>query len=232
MGTTRKQRRQAQPTADESLPTLHSSQIPMAQPDRSGPKGKTLYDLAAEREAELVARADKINAERTAKLPPDARMKRLEEQRATAAEEEREQEDLDHVLTTFTYAVTLCMLHFTLSVLVHHQYAQDMVPWSKLLVSSVWPLLPVLLVLIYLAHTRAAKRWDVPRQAVFAIASILSGCRLVRMGNEDAYLAVMKNAPPMGILWVWCVVEMKLLWGIGSLGAVAGWAVWRGYGLW
>lgn len=65
------------------------------------------------------------------------------------------------------------------------------------------------------------------RQAVFFVMSIVSGCYLIYITNTYGYLAVMKRAPPLGVLWLWAVVEMELTWAVSSL-AVAGFFLWQG----
>jgi len=44
-------------------------------------------------------------------------------------------------------------------------------------------------------------------------------------------MAVMKQAPPLGCLWVWSVIELDLLWAVLSL-AGAGLFLWiKGYSI-
>jgi len=49
-----------------------------------------------------------------------------------------------------------------------------------------------------------------------------AGCHLIYSSNEEAYFAVMKRAPPLGTLWVWSVIEMKLEVAVLSVGVVGG----------
>lgn len=41
----------------------------------------------------------------------------------------------------------------------------------------------------------------------------------------------MKQAPALGVLWVWTVVRMDLMWAIGGLGVVGGVRWWRDEGI-
>ena len=59
------------------------------------------------------------------------------------------------------------------------------------------------------------------RQAVFFLASVGAGCYLIHVSNRFGYLAVMKQAPPLGCLWLWAVVELDLPWAVLSLAAAA-----------
>ncbi|KAL1957257.1 hypothetical protein VTO42DRAFT_6163 [Malbranchea cinnamomea] len=69
-----------------------------------------------------------------------------------------------------------------------------------------------------------------PRNFFFLFVSFLLGARLIAISNDAGYYAVMKKAPPIGTLWVWCVLEMAP--GFAALGLVVplGWAVlYKGY---
>lgn len=71
-------------------------------------------------------------------------------------------------------------------------------------------------------------RYQAPlRQAIFFAASCVAGCYLIHISNEYGYLSIMKQAPPVGCLWLWAVVEMDLRWAVPSL-AVAGAFMWQG----
>lgn len=73
-----------------------------------------------------------------------------------------------------------------------------------------------------------ALRYQRPlRQAVFFAMSIATGCYLIFISNTYSYLATMKQAPPLGCLWLWAVVELDLLMGVASL-AVAAAFLWQG----
>lgn len=66
----------------------------------------------------------------------------------------------------------------------------------------------------------------------FLAVSIFLGTRLIAISNDARYYAVMKKAPPIGTLWVWCVLEMSP--GFAALGLLApmSWAVfYKGYGI-
>ena len=77
-----------------------------------------------------------------------------------------------------------------------------------------------------------AQRYQSPlRQAIFFATSVAAGCYLIHVTNTFSYLAVMKQAPPLGCLWVWSVIEMDLPWATLSL-AGAGFFLWsRGYSI-
>ncbi|KAL9623732.1 MAG: hypothetical protein Q9160_001962 [Pyrenula sp. 1 TL-2023] len=153
---------------------------------------------------------------------------------------------LPPLLDTLLTSLTLTLLHFTLSLLSAHQYALS-IPFLQLFLTSLLLALPVLTFLVHLAHGHVVRvpyltppnpspsnnaAAPLALQAVFLLTATVSGCRLISVTNEAGYYAVMKKAPPIGVLWVWSVMEM----GLG--GAVAGvvgpgvYAWWWGYRIW
>ncbi|SPQ26184.1 f78e3a27-f1e0-46e1-abde-d39187675815 [Thermothielavioides terrestris] len=200
------------------------SNLKLKQPDRSGPTEKTLLQLAEERGLfeQAKKREDEIGkkAGKTAISRP-------------AGDEDGDEAGLppavERVLETLLWAVSLAMLHFTLDVLVHHQYSIDRIVWPK-----VWArfgqALFVFGLLIYVFHPHAANPRLVPglaprfqsalRQAIFLAASISTGCYLIHITNTSGYMAVMKQAPSVGCLWVWpSPANTKLDVGVGSAAA-------------
>lgn len=51
---------------------------------------------------------------------------------------------------------------------------------------------------------------DALRQWIFFFMSIVSGCYIIYITNEFSYLAVLKQAPTLGCLWLWAVIELPL----------------------
>lgn len=98
------------------------SSIKLKQPDRAGPSEKTLLQLADERG--LFEEAQKKEASNKKK-------------RATQKEQPEDEAELElppaveRTFETLLWAVSLTMLHFTLDVLVQHQYSADRVVWPK-----------------------------------------------------------------------------------------------------
>ncbi|KAI9795704.1 MAG: hypothetical protein M1833_006873 [Piccolia ochrophora] len=178
----RKERRQAAKT------------LKLAQPDRSGPKGKTLLDLAEERRSQLEG--------------------------GTPFEKDVPEEDdpIEDPIGPFGeavfFSISLTMLHFTLDVLVHNQYKQDF-DW-RLIVRRTATTFPILLGLVYTLRPRNKSK-PLVLQLFFLLLSAVSGCYLIYASNDEPYFAVMKRAPPLGTLWVWSVIELQLVYAIFSL---------------
>ncbi|EQK98663.1 deacetylase-like protein [Ophiocordyceps sinensis CO18] len=187
--------------------------IKLRMPDRSAPSQKTLLDLAQERHLfQQAATRDHDAALSSPTIPPGA----------------------DRLLEAALWTVTLAMLHFTFDVLVQHQYANEIV-WPAVCTraAKAWT---VFLFLFYCLHPHHSTPVLLPglplrhqprlRQAVF-FAGGPSGCRLIYVSNTYGYLATMKQAPPLGCLWLWAVVELDLPLAVLSL-VLAALFLWRG----
>lgn len=188
--------------------------LPLAQPDRSGPKGESLLDLAAKRQAELDAAKPAASGGQTPRPTPPT----------TPVDADRDDEALANACI---YAITLSMVHFTLDVLVYHQYAQFM-EWNGIF-RRIATILPSFGVIVYILHTRSALKLRWLRQVLFFLFSCGAGCYLIRTGNEEAYIAVMRRAPPLGTLLIWSFIEMDLPFGVASLLMIGGYLWWKGY---
>ena len=164
---------------------------------------------------------------------------------------------LDTLLSSFPLAA----LNFTLSFLAAHQFAQE-IHLQRLIFDAVLIAFPALTVLIHFAHghiisfpaitkcesgkndmkndatddsgSSSLKTLFEPtvRNFVFLIVSILLGARLIAISNDATYYAVMKKAPPVGTLWVWCVLEMSPGFAAFGLLVPMSWAIfYKGYGI-
>ncbi|KAJ5496712.1 hypothetical protein N7463_008699 [Penicillium fimorum] len=70
------------------------------------------------------------------------------------------------------------------------------------------------------------------RTLVFLPAAALLGAHLIAITNGEPYYAVMKKAPAVGTIWIWCILELSF--GAAVLGALGPlvWGVWwMGYGI-
>jgi len=109
------------------------SNIKLKQPDRSGPSEKTLLQLAEERG--LFDQAKKRESEIGKKAAPSP----VPIARPAGSQDNDDDDDAglppaaERVLETLLWSVSLAMLHFTLDVLVHHQYSVDSIVWPKVI---------------------------------------------------------------------------------------------------
>jgi hypothetical protein len=194
------------------------AKIKLAHPDRSGPdpSRETLLDIAEKRGL--------LKAQQAAEEGLDDSGEPL----------------VGRLGESILWSISLTMLHFTLDVLVANQYAVA-IKWpvliartaqafpSKLHSSTSRGVLtdPVILFFFYSFHHHQSPPILLPRlppriqpllhQLLFFVSSITAGCYLIYITNMHGYYAVMKQAPPLGCLWIWSVIELDIFWATGSL---------------
>jgi len=200
--------------------TSSAASIPLTQPDRSGPdpSRETLLDIAEKRGL-------------------------LDDERQPAAEEDEADSGKDEEIVfgrafeALLWSISLTMVHFTLDVLVYHQYAVAL-KWPVVISRSLQAF-PVIFFLIYTLHPHPIPSVILPQsnfypevlgQIFFFAGSIAAGCYLIYISNVHGYLAIMKRAPPVGCMWIWSVVELNLPWAVGSLACCGAFLWWNGYG--
>ncbi|KAF2188925.1 hypothetical protein K469DRAFT_73043 [Zopfia rhizophila CBS 207.26] len=184
----------------------------LKHPDRSGPKGKTLFELAEERQREL-------NKGNPAKA-------NLDEDNTPPGERPFNDEDpIGPFGNAILYSVSLATLHLTLDVVVYSQYREDVI-WSEIL-QRAGKVLPIFFVVVYLLRVEISMRFPTIRNLFFLVVSIAAGCYMIYSGNVNGYFYIMKTAPPIGALWVWSVVEMNLYYALVSVVAVVGYLWWN-----
>ncbi|PNS19346.1 Polyphosphoinositide phosphatase [Sphaceloma murrayae] len=245
----------AKASGEKFQPLTSASAIPMAHPDYSAPKTRTLFDIAAERN-ELFAKGQPFSPVHGDGLARDENGRVLLPAKDSSATTTTTTTTTNGVTTTekgprsegledtgteapdddpigplgesIFYAISLSMLHFTLSLLVHNQYASRP--------PTLWPLAgetmkaaPFLWVFIYGLKCEVVARWARVKQGIHFVLGVGAGCYLLWIGNRAGYLAVMKRAPPVGTVWVWSVIEMKLEWAVVSLVACIGYLWWNGF---
>jgi len=163
---------------------------------------------------------------------------------------------LPPLLDTILLSLPLTTLHLTLGYLAAHQYAEtiDLPKLFKESVTTAFPLLTLFVHLAH-GHIisfgkRGSTKDPVPslfpltadkrnfsflRRIVFPpalrtlfflpVAAVL-GAHLIAITNGDPYYAVMKKAPAVGTIWIWCILELSF--GAAVLGALGPliWGVW------
>lgn len=204
----RKERRAAAKGSGKPVePPNTTPKIKLAQPDRSKPKGKTLLDIYEERK-ELLERGQPFDAKYEDFKPRGESGNILE---AGLGDDE----PIGPVGNAVFWAICLTMFHFMLDVLVYNQYAQEVI-WSAIWKRS-GTILPILFLVIYIMRSDLAMKFRTPRQLLFFAAAISAGCYLIHAGNKLDYFAVMKQAPPLGALWVYSVIELDLPYAAASV---------------
>ncbi|KAL9578407.1 MAG: hypothetical protein Q9212_005738 [Teloschistes hypoglaucus] len=197
--------------------------IPLARPKQQTPKGKTLLELAEERQLLQRSKNESPPSFTTTRINPDG----------SVTEEVSRTIDLSATpyLDVFLYTTSLTLLHFTLTLLVHHQYATERPSVLPIFLSSTIfsPAPWLILLLVGLLHPQASNAY---MQVIFAGMAIFAGSWLVQASNDDPYLAVMKKAPALGTLWVWGIVELRWDVAVACLMVTGGWGWWKGYAFW
>lgn len=229
-GSNRKERRAQAQAKSKSTATSHDCDL--ARPSRAPPTSKTLLEIAAERQ--LLGHKGKdsamdISSVTTTTINPDGSLSEPLDISNTDLDPELDAAPTPY-LDIFLYTSTLICLNFTLTFLIHYQYAPSPPKVLSLFLSTTIfsPTPLIILLLVTTLHHRAAHPLV---QVLFAAMSVFSGGWLVHASNEDPYLAVMKKAPALGTLWVWATVEMRWEWAAACLGLVGGWGWWEGYAL-
>ncbi|KLJ09415.1 hypothetical protein EMPG_15185 [Blastomyces silverae] len=166
----RKERRAAQASSAAGDDGFDLASIPLSRPPTNNPsqkpKAKTLYELAAEREAELGRSRSKTSLKpppgaEFVTISPEGEIVRVSDSKSTAnnlhsnptsADDETDvDEPIPPLPDTILLSLPLSVLHLTLSFLAAHQYAQD-IPLRKLIQNTIFVAFPVLTFVIHLAH--------------------------------------------------------------------------------
>jgi hypothetical protein len=246
----RRQHRAAASTSGSAKTTSITSadQIPLSRPQTTTSEAKTLYEIAAERQAKLAPHGQPFP--KSAQASDKTKFVKIN---ANGSIEDTpapgdHPEDLDSgesakpIFDTVFLALPLSCLHFTLSVLTVHQYAQELT-FGPIIFNTAFVAFPTLCLLIHLLHGHllalpGGAQPEVMRKAsstirpiLFVLTANVAGCYLIHLTNDHGYYAVMKRAPGIGTVWVWSVLELGLA---GALGGVIGpglFAWWNGYGV-
>ncbi len=253
----RRQRRAGAATPSSSQALSSAPELPIAPPPPSPhstkPKAKTLYEIAAEREAELSPHGQPFpqnhaqpQATKLVTITPDGNVSETTPPEAETAAAANTAVPLPPFLDTLLLSAPLSALNFTLSFLTHHQYAQpDLLSTAvpSLLKQTLFIAFPTLTLLIHLAHghafpapaiyisPRIRQGIKVAQQLMFVITANIAGCYLIYLTNDRGYYAVMKRAPAIGTLWVWCVLELGLVGALAGVMGPGAFAWWNGYGV-
>lgn len=193
--------------------------IKLAQPDRSGPTGKTLLDIYEDKKA-VLDQGQPFDEKYSDGIPRGESGNILDVGLG-------ENDPIGPVGDAVFWSVCMVMLHFTLDVLVYNQFAQEVV-WPAIL-KRTFTMLPILFMVVYMLRSALARSLGIVRQLFFLVVGVVAGCYLIHAGNKHQYFAVMKQAPPLGTLWVYSVIEMDLWFAAGSVLLNVGFLLYGGY---
>jgi len=203
----RKERRAAAREEGRKAPNPSSVEIKLAHPNRSKPKAKTLLEIAEEKRAQLE------------KEHPD-KLK-------SSTLEDEDDESLGPFGEAIVYSVALCIIHFTLDILVFYQYRRE-IEWKEISFRAA-RVLPALCCILYLFRTKTANQVPLLKQLFFFTLSVSAGCYLIYSGNKNGYYYVMQTAPALGTLWIWSCVEMQLAFAVVHVIVIVVYTWWNGF---
>ncbi|KAG9125626.1 hypothetical protein FRC07_006840 [Ceratobasidium sp. 392] len=123
----------------------------------------------------------------------------------------------DSILNTAILAIPLSFLYILLDILVQQQYAQQPTILQELgrIIANV----PIISILVH--YTNKHKSKPVTQMMLF-LAAILSGPRMIWLVNKGNWLAVSRQAPPLGTIWIYTIVQLNLVPAVASLAIVFG----------
>lgn len=231
-------RKQRRAQGAQSTNITSSDQIPLARPKDDAPrKAKTLYEIAAEKQAALMPneRAFETSPDSTnvvkVQIGPDGKVSPLKDTKS--------EEEVNPWLDTLLLASSLSALHFTLETLTIHQYAEEL-RFKPIFMHTIFLAFPTLAFLIHLLHgnfltltlsDRTREVLQAGQVLMFLTMANLAGCYLIHLTNDKGYMAVMKNAPSVGTVWVWAVLELGLVGAIAGVVGPGAYAWYHGYGI-
>ena len=250
----RRQRRSAAVKSGTS-PIQSVEDIPLSRsfPEPSGAQARpqTLYELADQRQREFASKKTNSSSwsslfpsSNTGSKPASTKFVTIDPGGSISATQSEDADDdvgdSDSpfpILETLFLALPLLCIHFTLSVLTAHQYAQTL-EFQPLIISTVFVAFPFLMFLIHLCHghlipvsiTSGLHVPTIVGQLCYLVAANIAGCYLIHVTNDRGYYAVMKRAPSIGTLWVWTVLELGLIGALGGLLGPGLFAWYYGYG--
>nr|POF14204.1 hypothetical protein CFP56_03228 [Quercus suber] len=207
-----------------SMPKVNSESIPLGQPDRSGPKSKTLLDIYNDKKA-LIEQGQPFDIKHQ-----DGRVRDESGNILTAGQAGHGDHDepIGPTGNTVFWTFTLGMLHTTLDTLVFSQYRQE-IEWGSIF-RRTGTALPILFSLIYITRIDMVERkFKNVKQVIFFVVAVATGCYTIHVSNRYDYFAVMKQAPPLGTLWIWSVIEMDLAFAAASIAVNLVYLYWKGY---
>ncbi|KAH7344611.1 hypothetical protein B0J17DRAFT_636131 [Rhizoctonia solani] len=132
-------------------------------------------------------------------------------------EEERLSPLGDSILDTAIMAIPLSTLYIILDLLVQQQYAQQ--PTVKEEIGRVVTNVPILFILIH--YTNKHKAAPLAQLMLF-LTAILAGPRMIWLVNKGSWLHVTRQAPPLGTIWVYTIIQLNLVPAVASLAIVFG----------
>jgi len=129
----------------------------------------------------------------------------------------------DEIFNTTLYLIPMSFTLLLMEILVHWQYGRK--PTYQALLDRMLPGVPILAIFIF--YTNRYKQWR-SMQFIFFLMSSVIGPRLIWLINRASWRVVMKQCPPLAVLWIYSVLQLDLAPSVLSLAIVAGWVWYTG----
>jgi len=130
---------------------------------------------------------------------------------------------LSILFDTFLWTVPFLFLFVAMDVAVHAQYGQPMQFLQE--VKRLANFGPGFFLIALVSLQPPIPRLLTP---LLFLLSAVCGAMLIWTINHAGYLAVMRQAPGFGVVWIWGIVQLDLSYAIANLAVVGGWAWWKG----
>ncbi|CAO1629994.1 unnamed protein product [Parajaminaea phylloscopi] len=134
-------------------------------------------------------------------------------------EEDRMSPAMEHTFDLLIWSIPFSALFVLLDIMIQQQYAMH--PTFMIEAGRMLGTLPFLIALIWFSTIKPI----LPRrilQPLFFLASLACGCAFIWTFHEAPFLEVIRRTPPLGCLWVYCIVKMDLVPCVVSLAGVGG----------
>ncbi|KAJ3299744.1 hypothetical protein HDU76_006231 [Blyttiomyces sp. JEL0837] len=131
-------------------------------------------------------------------------------------DEDEEGEDAGEpiFLESLLLSFSLTFLHAILEYVVHIQYDFKELYTVKYVAKREVPFFLALLLVIYITSRLRA---NLVTQIIFGVASAASGVALIHFSEGNETFGTMLQTPGLAVIWIYCVIQMKLGVAVGSL---------------
>ncbi|KAK4702292.1 hypothetical protein P7C70_g3930, partial [Phenoliferia sp. Uapishka_3] len=148
-------------------------------------------------------------------------VKKMAEREVAEADEEDELPLWEELANAVLWTVPFGFLFAGMDYAVHAQFHQELA--TKTEVYRLLNVLPTIYLITFLASRPPSRALLPPLALQLLLCSIClgTGVGLIHITTTETYLKVMRQAPGLGVLWVWSVVKMDLAWAVAGLLGVA-----------
>lgn len=122
------------------------------------------------------------------------------------------------------WSIPFTSLFVLLDVMIHQQYAMH--PTLAQEFGRMIGTVPILVAIIWLTTISPRIPRDIMQYLFFA-AAIMMGSSFIWIFHKSPFMEVIRRTPPLGTLWIYCVVKLDLIPCVTSVAAVGGFAWWN-----